>query len=57
MFDYDVEVIRGSDKEIADWLSRSSESIDHEDVHLAEEYVVNEVKVRMEGTSHEYGKR
>ena len=42
-FDYSVEYIKGSENEIADWLSRSAEDIDHKEVYLCEEIVINSI--------------
>ena len=42
-FDYSVEYIKGSENEIADWLSRSAEDIDHKEVSLCEEIVINSI--------------
>ena len=42
-FDYSVEYIKGSENEIADWLSRSAEDIDHKKVSLYEEIVINSI--------------
>ena len=39
---------------MADWLSRSTSSVDHEEAPLMEEYVVNEVKKRLDGSPFEY---
>ena len=55
IYDYDVEVIRGQDNPIAYWLSRSENTIDHEDIPLKEEYVINSVRQRVGGSPHEYG--
>ena len=54
-FNFSVEYIRGKDNSIADWLSRSSVVVDHEETPLSEEFVINEVKSRLEGTILEYG--
>ena len=43
-YDYHVEVIPGVENKIADWLSRSSQQVDHRELPLIEEYVVNAVR-------------
>ena len=43
-FDYEVEFIKGTDNNIADWLSRSATTVDHREVPLKEEFVINVVK-------------
>ena len=48
-------MIQGQDNPIADWLSRSENTIDHEDIPLKEEYVLNSVLQRVGGSPHEYG--
>ena len=55
MYDYHVEVIPEVEKKIADWLSRSSRQVDHRELPLIEEYVVNAVRQRVAVMSHEYG--
>ena len=42
------------DNVLGDWLSRSTLSVDHEEAPLMEEYVVNEVRKRLDGSSFEY---
>ena len=50
IYDYDVKVIRGQNNPIADWLSRLENTIDHEDIPLKEEYVINTARQRVEGS-------
>ena len=54
IFNYNVEYIKCSDNLVTDWLSRSTTYTDHEEVPLAEEYVINEAKRRLEGRHIEY---
>ena len=54
IFNYKVEFIWGTDNMMADWLFRSTSSVDHEEAPLMEEYVVNEVKKRLDGSPFEY---
>ena len=43
-FNYDVEYIKGTDNQLADWLSRSATKVDHCEIPLKEEYVINMVR-------------
>ena len=54
IFNYNVEYIKGSDNLVANWLSRSTTDTDHEEAPLAEEYVINEAKSRLDGRLIEY---
>ena len=49
-----MEFILGKENIIADWLSRTTTMTDHEEASLAEEYVINEVKSRLDGYPLEY---
>ena len=55
MYDYHVEAIPGVENKITDWLSRSSQQVDHRELPLIEEYVVDAVRQRVAVTSHDYG--
>ena len=54
-FDYTVEHIRGQDNVIADCLSRKAEKIDHKEVALNEEFVINSIKDNCPEVAQEYG--
>ena len=43
-YSYTVNFIKGSENQIADWLSRSAEEIDHRENPLKEELVVNALR-------------
>ena len=53
-FDYTVEYIQGQNNQIADWLSRSASPIDHDEVPLKEEFVINEILKRHGGPTPRY---
>ena len=53
-FDYEIEYIKGADNQMADWLSRSGEEVDHELVPLKEEFVLNEVRNLVPDSGCEY---
>ena len=46
IYDYDVEFVRGVDNEMADWLFRSTNRIDHLEETLKWKFVINKVKTR-----------
>ena len=50
-----MEFVRGVDNEMADWLSRSTNRIDHLEEPLKEKFVINEVKTRLDEDAPEYG--
>ena len=53
-FDYTMEYIQGQNNQIADWLSRSAGPVDHEEISLKEECVINEILKRHDGQVPEY---
>ena len=55
IYDYDVEFVRGVNNEMTDWLSRSTNKIDHVEAPWKEEFVINEVKTRLDEDAPEYG--
>ena len=53
-FDYIVEYIQGQNNQMADWLFRSAGPVDHEEIPLKEEFVINEILRRHGGQVPEY---
>jgi hypothetical protein len=53
-FDYVVELVKGQNMGMADWLSRSPSTVDHEEHPLKEEFVINEVRSVLKKTGFAY---
>ena len=51
-FNYTIQYIPGKTNEIADWLSRSPSKIDHEEIVLKEELVINALDKQKANTKH-----
>ena len=56
LYNYTIQYIPGNTNEIADWLSRSSKKIDHEDIILKEELVINSLDVSQKKDTKLYSK-
>ena len=54
-FDYTIRYIKGKDNTIADWLSRTARKVNHNEVRLTEELVINSVRSEQEIFISDYG--